>query len=79
VCIYIYIFIYIYLYIWATDWTAEVRFLARAEDFYFLHSIQTVSGADPVSFPVVTRGSLPGGKAIGEWSYTTTPAYVFMA
>jgi hypothetical protein len=54
--------------------------------------IQTGSEAHPASYPMVTTGSLPGGKAAGAWSwplssaevknawsYTSIPQYTFMA
>jgi hypothetical protein len=33
------------------------------------HRVQTGSGAHPSSYPTGTRGSFPGGKADGSWSW----------
>jgi hypothetical protein len=35
------------------------------QNFSLLHSVQTSSGAHPASYPMVTEGSFPGGKAAG--------------
>jgi hypothetical protein len=48
-----------------TGWTAGVRLPARASDFSLLHSVQNGSGSHPVSNPMATGGSFPGGKADG--------------
>jgi hypothetical protein len=37
-----------------------VRFPAGARNFSLRHRVQTGSGAQPASYPTVTRGSLPG-------------------
>jgi hypothetical protein len=42
---------------YATGWTTGVRFS--------LHSVQTGFVAHPASYPMVTGGSVPGGKAAG--------------
>jgi hypothetical protein len=64
------------------DACSRVRFPAGAGNFS-LHRVQNGSGAPPASYPMGTRGFLPGGKAIthfhlvprskNEWSYTSTP------
>jgi hypothetical protein len=46
-----------------TDWTAGVRSLTEAEDFFSNLCVQTGSGAHPASCTVGTGGSLSGGKA----------------
>jgi hypothetical protein len=33
---------------------------------FLLHSVQTGSGAHPVSYPMGTGGSFPGGKVTGS-------------
>jgi hypothetical protein len=38
----------------------------------FHHRIQNLSGAHPASYSVGTRGSFPGGKAAGAWSWPLT-------
>jgi hypothetical protein len=43
----------------STGWTARVRFLT-VQDFYFLHRIQTGSGAHPASYPKLQGGSVLG-------------------
>jgi hypothetical protein len=55
------------------DWS-RVRVAARAENFSFHHRIQTGSGAHPASYPVDNRGSFPGAKAAGSWSWPLTPS-----
>jgi hypothetical protein len=45
------------------DWTIGVRSLTGADDFSSSSCIQTGSGAHPVSYPMGTGGSFPGGKA----------------
>jgi hypothetical protein len=32
----------------------------------YLNNIQTGSGAHPASYPIITRGSFPGNKAVWE-------------
>jgi hypothetical protein len=78
----------------ATGWTIRARFPAGARDFFFFHSVRTGSGAHPVSYPMGTGGSFPGGKAAEAWSrpltsiqcraqewcsYTSTAPYIFIA
>jgi hypothetical protein len=73
---------------------SRVRFPAGAGNFSLHHRVQNGSGAHPASYPIGTRGSFPGGKAAGawswphlrlvprsknEWNYTSTPQYAFMA
>jgi hypothetical protein len=47
------------------DRSSRVRFLAEAGSFSLHHRVQTVSGAHLASYPMVTSGSFPGGKAAG--------------
>jgi hypothetical protein len=51
----------------ATGWTTEgSEFESRYDqEFSFLHVVQTGSGVNPISYPMGTRGSFPGGKATG--------------
>jgi len=64
----------------------------EAGKFYLHHHVHNSSGAHPVSYPVGTRSSFPGGKVAAceddhsppsnaevmkAWAYTTTPP-VFM-
>jgi hypothetical protein len=51
-----------------------VRVLARAGNFSLHHRVQTDSGAHRASYPVGTRGSLPGGKLTGAWSWPLPPS-----
>jgi len=37
------------------------------------HRVQTGFGAHLSSYSVGARGSVPGGKVVGAWSYTSTP------
>jgi hypothetical protein len=45
------------------EWGSRVRFQEGAGNFSLHH--QNGSGAYPASYPMATRGSFPGGKAIG--------------
>jgi hypothetical protein len=47
------------------DGGSRVRFPAGAGDFSLHHRFQNGSGAHPASYPMGTRGSFPGGKAVG--------------
>jgi hypothetical protein len=50
------------------DRGSRVRFPAGAGNFSLHHRVQNGSGAHPVSSPMGTRGSFPGGKAAGARS-----------
>jgi hypothetical protein len=50
-----------------------VRLPVGVGNFSLHHRVQTSSGAHPASCPMDTRGSFPGGKAAGAWSYTSSP------
>jgi hypothetical protein len=52
-----------------------VRFPAEAGNFSLRHLVQTGSGAHPASYPMGTRGSFPGGKAVSAWSWPMTSIY----
>jgi hypothetical protein len=54
------------------DGGSRVRFPAGAGDFSLHHRVQNGSGAHPASYPMGTRGSFPGGKAAGAWSWPLT-------
>jgi hypothetical protein len=41
-------------------------------NFSLQHRVQNGSGAHPPSYPMGIRGSFPGGKAAGAWSWTLT-------
>jgi len=73
---------------------SRVRFPARAGNFFLHHRIQKSSGVHPASYPMCMGSSFPAVKRPGreadhspqlvprskyEWSYTSTPQYVFMA
>jgi hypothetical protein len=72
--------------LWA-GWSV-VRVPAEAGNFSLHHRVQTGSGAHPASYPLVTRGSFPGGEADhsppssvevkNAWSYTSTPHHTSM-
>jgi hypothetical protein len=57
------------------DWGSRVRFPVRAGNFSLHHRVQTGSGALPVSYTMGTRGSFPGDKAAGAWSWPLTSIY----
>jgi hypothetical protein len=46
--------------------TVEARFSLS------LHVVQTGYGARPVSYPMGTGSSFPGGKAVRAWSWSLT-------
>jgi len=43
--------------------------------FSLYHCIQNSLGAHPASYPMGMRGSFPGGKVAGTWTWTLTPIY----
>jgi hypothetical protein len=45
------------------DRGSRVRFRAGAGNFSLHHRVHNGSGAHPASYPMVTRGFFPGGKA----------------
>jgi hypothetical protein len=47
------------------DRGSRVRLPAGAGNFTLHHRVQSGSGAHPASYPRGTRGSFPGGKAVG--------------
>jgi hypothetical protein len=54
------------------DRGSRVRFPAGVGNFSVHHRVQNGSGAHPASYPMGTRGSFPGGKATGSWSWPLT-------
>jgi hypothetical protein len=65
------------------DRGSRVRFPEEAGNFSLHHRVQTDSGSHPDSYPMGTKASSLGVKRVprskDEWSYTSTPPYVFMA
>jgi hypothetical protein len=57
------------------DRGSRVRFPAGAGNFSLHHRFQDGSGAHQASYPMGTRGSFPGGKAAGVWSWPPTFIY----
>jgi hypothetical protein len=51
---------------------SRLRFQAVTGNFSFHHRVHNGSGAHPASYPMGTRGSFPGGKAAGAWSWPLT-------
>jgi hypothetical protein len=51
---------------------SRVRFLTGAGNFSLHHRVQNGSGVHPASYPMGTRGSSPGDKAAGAWSWPLT-------
>jgi hypothetical protein len=49
-----------------------VRVQAGAGNFSLRHHFRTGSGAHPASYPMGIRGSFPGEKACGAWSWPIT-------
>jgi hypothetical protein len=54
------------------DRGSRVRFPAGTGYFSPHHRVQNGSGAHPASYSTATRGSFPGGKAAGAWSWSLT-------
>jgi hypothetical protein len=54
------------------DRGSGVRFPAGAGNFSLHHGVQNGCGAHPASYAMGTRGSFPGVKAAGEWSWPHT-------
>jgi hypothetical protein len=51
---------------------SRVRFPAAAGIFSLHHRVQNGSGAHLASYPMGTRGSFPGSKAVRVWSWPLT-------
>jgi len=51
------------------------RFPAESGNISLLHRVQIGTAAHPASYPISTRGSFPGDKAAGTWSWPLTPMY----
>jgi hypothetical protein len=54
------------------DRCSRVRFPAEVGNFSLHHRVQNGSGAHQASYPVGTRGSFPGSKGAGAWSWPLT-------
>jgi hypothetical protein len=54
------------------DRGSRFRFPVGAGNFSLHHRVQNGSEAHPASCPMGTRGSFPGGKAAGSWSWPLT-------
>jgi hypothetical protein len=52
--------------------SVHVRFPAGAGNFSLNNGVQNSSGTHPASYPMGTRGSFPGGKVDGVWSWPLT-------
>jgi hypothetical protein len=48
------------------------RFPVGARNFSLHHRVQNDSGACPAPYSMVSRGSFPGGKVAGAWSWPLT-------
>jgi hypothetical protein len=57
------------------DRGSRVWFPEEAGNFSLHQRVQNGSGAHPASYPMGTRGSFPGGKAAGAWSWPLTSIY----
>jgi hypothetical protein len=53
----------------------RVRFPAEGGNFSLHHRVQNGSEAHPASYPMGTRGSFPGSKTAGAWSWPLTSIY----
>jgi hypothetical protein len=47
------------------DWGSMLLFPAGAGNFSLHHRVQNGSGVHPASYPMGTRGSFPGDRAVG--------------
>jgi hypothetical protein len=56
------------------DQGSRVRFPAGVVNFSLHHRVQNGSGAHPASYPVGTRGSLPGVKRPGREADHSSPS-----
>jgi hypothetical protein len=54
------------------DQGSRVWFLAGAGNFSLHYHVWNGFGAHPASYPMGTRGSFPGGKTAGAWSWPLT-------
>jgi hypothetical protein len=54
------------------DRGSSFRFPAGAGNISLHYRVQNGSGAHPASYLMGTRGSFPGGKAAGAWSWSLT-------
>jgi len=52
--------------------SVSIKTRGNDEIFSLHHCAQTGSGAYPASYPMGNRGSFPGGKAAGAWSWPLT-------
>jgi hypothetical protein len=59
-------------YRWATDWMIGGSSPGGGCEFFLHRRAQTGSGVHPASYPMGTRGSFPGGKVPGAWSWPLT-------
>jgi hypothetical protein len=57
---------------------SRVQVPAGVREFPLLQNVQTSSEAHPISYSMGTRGSLPGGKAVGHETDHSPPSSVFM-
>jgi hypothetical protein len=70
---FIFLALYLALGYGLDDRSSMFRFPAGAGNFSLHHRVQSGSGAHPASCPPMgTRGSFPGGKAAGAWSWPLT-------
>jgi hypothetical protein len=58
-------YIYIFLNNIVSERVGRLSRYSNGKDSFLLHSVQTGSGAHPVSYPMGTEGSFPGGGAAG--------------
>jgi hypothetical protein len=58
---------------------SRVLFQAGAGNFSLHHRVQNGSGAHPASYLMGTRGSFPGDKAAGAWSWQLASVPVLMS
>jgi hypothetical protein len=56
------------------DWGSRVRFPAGTGNFPLHHRVQNGSGAHPASYPMGSRGSVPGVKWLGREADHSPPS-----
>jgi hypothetical protein len=56
----------------ATSWLCRGSSPGRGGNVSLHHRVHTGTVCHPASYPMGTRGSFPGGKATGAWSWPLT-------
>jgi len=57
---------------WTIDWGSRLWIPAGDENFSLHHCVQNGSRSHTASYPMGTKDSFHGGKAVGVWSWPLT-------